>query len=99
MQMTLPMIELALPVTVSKAELRHILKISDKTLRKRYLTDEFYLEAGTCYESEKNANDLSINLTSHFFYKYPEIKRAFYLRFLQNPGIPRNILELVLQTR
>lgn len=95
MQMSLPMIELALPVTVSKAELRQLLNISNHTLKKRYLHEAFYEECGVDYATEKLKNDLSIELTNHFFKKYPEMKRLFVLKFLSNPELSKNLLELM----
>lgn len=99
MQLTIPMYELATPVTVTKGELCHALGVSDKTLRKRYLTNDFLRENGLTYSKFKFEKVLSPSLTTAFFRRYPEVRRYYLLRFLQNPGIPRNVLELLLTSR
>lgn len=99
MQLSFPMFELALPVTIAKADLRQKLGISENTLRYNYLTDEFYREGGFDPNREKLKNLLHPNLTRLLFEKYPAIKNAYLLEFFQNPAISPRIVQMLLQAR
>lgn len=94
MQLSIPMMDLALPPDITKGELCFRLGISDKKLRKDYLTDEFFEKYGTTYEQMKTSKFLGLTLTAGFFETYPQWKRPFVLEFLQNPAISGLNLEL-----